>query len=265
MNPLKNKRILLTGATGGIGAYLVKFLLEKKCRLGVVGRSEKRLQQLTDKLSKNGNQVVSIRADICSETDRQKIIQQMQQNYKGIDILINLAGSMEFISFQNQTDDKIQQLFQTNVIAPMQLSKQVLPNMLANNSGHIVNIGSVFGSIGFAYFSSYSATKFALRGFSQALRRELAETNIKVSYIAPRAVKTSLNSKQVYAMAKAVKMNMDTPQKVAKNIVTAIEKQHKERYLGFPESLFVKINALFPGLIDIATKAQNKIAQQYAL
>ncbi|RKZ97160.1 MAG: short chain dehydrogenase, partial [Gammaproteobacteria bacterium] len=106
-------------------------------------------------------------------------------------------------------------------------------------------------------------SKFALRGFSQALRRELAETAIKVSYIAPRAVKTSLNSSAVYNMADEVKMNMDTPEKVAKQIVDSILKEHKEKYLGFPESLFVRINALFPSLVDRATRGQNKIAQKY--
>ncbi len=264
MNNLTNKRILLTGATGGIGSYIAKILLEKNCRLGVVGRSDEKLKKLKEKIGEDKKRLITIKADICNEKDRDSIISQMQKQFAGVDILINLAGSMDFVEFQNQSSKKIEQIFQTNIIAPMQLSKQILPDMLANNSGHIVNIGSIFGSIAFAYFTSYSASKFALRGFSEALRRELAQTAIRVSYIAPRAVKTSLNSEDVYAMAEAVKMNMDAPEDVAKSIVKSIEKQHQEVYLGFPESLFVKINSLFPRIVDIATKAQNKIAQRYA-
>ncbi|MFK5986437.1 MAG: SDR family oxidoreductase [Pseudomonadota bacterium] len=265
MNSLANKRVLLTGATGGIGSQLAQLLLEKNCMLGLVGRCEQKLDKLSAKLIADKKQFIAIKADICNKDDRLLMLAQMQKQFAGIDILINLAGSMDFINFQNQSDEKLEQTFQTNIIAPMLLCKQLLPEMLSNNSGHIVNIGSIFGSIGFAYFTGYSASKFALRGFSEALRRELAQTPIKVSYIAPRAVKTSLNSEQVYAMAEAVKMNMDKPEDVARKIVIAIEKQHKEVYLGFPESLFVRINALFPRLVDFATKAQNKIAQKYAV
>jgi len=146
----------------------------------------------------------------------------------------------------------------------MLLARAVLPTMLEQNSGQIVNIGSTFGSIGFAWFSAYSASKFALRGFSQALRRELAETGVGVSYIAPRAVKTAINSQAVYAMAAAVKMNMDEPDKVAEQIVKNIRKGEKERYLGFPESFFVRVNAIFPGLVDRAVRKQNRDAQQHA-
>ena len=95
------------------------------------------------------------------------------------------------------------------------------------------------------------------------MRRELAETPIKISYIAPRAVKTSLNSSAVYNMAEEVKMNMDKPDVVAKQIIHSIIKGHKDKYLGFPESLFVRINAILPGLVDMATRSQNKIAKKY--
>ena len=136
--------------------------------------------------------------------------------------------------------------------------------MLVQNSGQIVNIGSTFGSIGFAWFSAYSASKFALRGFSQSLRRELAETGIEVTYIAPRAVKTAINSQEVYDMANAVKMNMDEPGVVAQQIMTAVRRRKKECHLGFPESLFVRINAIFPGLVDRATRKQNREARKFA-
>jgi len=153
---------------------------------------------------------------------------------------------------------------EVNAIGPMLFTRAVLPTMLEQNSGQIVNIGSTFGSIGFAWFSVYSASKFALRGFSQSLRRELAETGIEVSYIAPRAVKTAINSQDVYDMANAIKMNMDEPELVAKQIMTAIRRRKKECHLGFPESLFVRINAIFPGLVDRATRKQNREARRFA-
>ncbi|MCU7939858.1 MAG: SDR family oxidoreductase [gamma proteobacterium symbiont of Bathyaustriella thionipta] len=247
MTQLKNQRIILTGATGGIGIELAKQLITHDCKLGMVGRSLEKLEQLAGQLSNNSDDITLIVADIITQQGRQTIIDKMEESFSGYDILLNTAGIMDFTSLLEQSDERIEAVFQTNVIAPMQLCKKVLPYMKLQNKGHIVNVGSVFGSIGFAWFTSYSTSKFALRGFSQALRRELAETPVKVSYIAPRAVKTSLNSSAVYAMAKEVKMNMDSPDWVAKQIIHSIIKNKKEKYLGFPESLFVRINAIFSG------------------
>jgi len=151
-----------------------------------------------------------------------------------------------------------------NLLAPMWLSRALLPAMQAQNSGHIVNIGSIFGSIGFAYFTTYSASKFGLRGFSEALRRELADTGIKVSYIAPRAVRTPMNNDAVMRMGEATKMNMDEPDAVVAKIIAAIETDKKDAYFGFPESLFVRINALLPRLVDGSVAAQNRIARAFA-
>jgi short-subunit dehydrogenase len=263
MTILSDQRIILTGATGGIGIELAKQLAVQGCKLGLVSRSIEKLEQLATSLQAEKNNICLISADINTSGGRQAIIEQMEKSFYGYDMLINTAGIMDFTSLLEQSDERIEAVLKTNVIAPMQLCKKVLPYMLSQNKGHIVNVGSTFGSIGFAWFTTYSTSKFALRGFSQALRRELAETNIKISYIAPRAVKTSLNSSAVYNMAKEVKMNMDQPDFVAKQIIKSIIKDHKEKYLGFPESLFVRINAIFPGLVDKATRSQNKAAKKY--
>jgi len=266
MTVLKEQRIILTGATGGIGKELAHQLLQQGCLVGLVGRSMNKLQKIASVLKTEGHSADNFRfieADITHLEDQQKIINEMNQHFSGIDMLINAAGIMDFVSFTDQSDERIEAIFKTNVIAPMQLCKKVIPNMMEQNHGHIINIGSVFGTIGFAWFTSYSSSKFALRGFSEALRRELMDTPIKVSYIAPRAVKTSLNSNAVYDMANEVKMNMDKPELVAKEIIRSMIKNHKTRYIGFPESLFARINAIFPTLVDSATRSQNRIAKKY--
>jgi short-subunit dehydrogenase len=128
----------------------------------------------------------------------------------------------------------------------------VLPQMIERGHGRIVNVGSMFGSIGFPCFATYSASKFALRGFSQALRRELAGSGVGVTYISPRGVKTPFNPPMVHRMAELGMMHMDDPQWVAKKMVLAIAKQKEEAYIGFPENLFARINAVFPGLVNRA-------------
>jgi len=259
---MKGKRIILTGAAGGLGTHLARLLSAEGARLCLTDINEQALQDVRQKLS--GSMVLTVAANITEAEGRKEILEKTLQEFGGVDILINAAGINPFGVFAKQDPGLIQRTIEINTLGPMLLARAVLPTMLEQNSGQIVNIGSTFGSIGFAWFSAYSASKFALRGFSQALRRELAETGVRVTYIAPRAVKTAINSQAVYDMAAAVKMNMDEPDKVAEQIVKYIHKGEKERYLGFPESLFVRINAILPGLVDRAVRKQNREAQQHA-
>lgn len=260
---LHDTRILLTGATGGMGQAIAIELARHGARLGLVGTREDALQQLLQKLQHFTDKAVAIRANITSAQDQQYIIQEMYRHFGGIDMLINSAGISEFTDFEAQDPRMMQRMFEVNAIAPMQLARLVLPDMLTRQSGQIVNIGSIFGSIAFACFTTYSASKFALRGFTQALRRELAGSGVRVTYIAPRAVRTPLNSDAVMRMAEAVKMHMDNPTVVAKKIIKAIVKDKKDVYLGFPESLFVRINNLLPGFVDNALRKQNRIMREF--
>jgi short-subunit dehydrogenase len=171
---------------------------------------------------------------------------------------------MSFRLFQDEDAAGIERLWRVNVIAPMVLARALLPQMLARKSGRIVNVGSIFGSIGFACFANYSANKFAVRGFSQALRRELDGTGVGVTYVAPRYTRTPINAGAVSRMAQALKMNMDDPEVVAANIVRAIEQDKDEHYIGFPESLFVRINAVLPRIVDGALRRQNAEMREYA-
>lgn len=260
---LQAKRILLTGASGGIGQLLAHELAKHHVNLGIVGRGSKQLHALCGDLRNRGCEVIPIVAELTRAEGRETVVREMQKAYGGIDVLINSAGIQEFVEVAEQDPQMMERTLKINAIAPMQLIRAVLPDMLQRGEGRIVNVGSTFGSIGFACFASYSASKFALRGFSEALRRELAGSGVGVTYVAPRAVKTALNSPAVHRMADAVKMNMDEPQWVAKQIVRAIVKDKKDVYLGFPESLFVRINALLPRLVDAATRKQNRIMQRY--
>lgn len=147
----------------------------------------------------------------------------------------------------------------------MQLTRALLPQMTARGSGRIVNLGSIFGSIGFACFTTYSASKFAMRGFSEALRRELEGSGVSVTYVAPRYTKTPLNDGVVSRMAQAVGMNSDEPSVVARYAVRAIEQDCKDYYIGWPECLFVRINAILPRLVDGVLRKQNRQMRTFAV
>ncbi len=189
---------------------------------------------------------------------RRQIIEEVLRTHGPVDVLINTAGLLSYRPFAEKDPALLERIVQFHTLVPMLLARQLLPAMIERGEGKVVNVGSTFGSIVFAWFAAYSTSKFALRGFSEALRRELDGIGVGVSYIAPRAVKTAFNTPAVYQIAEATGMNMDSPEWVAKQIVASILKDRKEVYLGFPESLFVRINALLPRVVDVVLRKQNQ-------
>ncbi len=257
---VRGKRVILTGAAGGMGRLLAKALQDKGATLALVDANADALHQLAAELA--GSHPVA--GDLSSAEGCRIAAAECQELLGGVDLLINLAGINSFAAYEDENPDKVELMMRVNLLAPMWLARAILPSMQAQNSGRIVNVGSIFGSIGFAYFTTYSTTKFGLRGFSEALRRELADTNIKVTYIAPRAVKTPMNNDVIMRLGEATKMNMDAPEDVVRKIIAAINNDRKDIYFGFPEALFVRINVMFPRLVDKALAAQNRIARKFA-
>lgn len=260
---LQGKRILVTGAAGGIGRLVCLKLARKGGDLLLADRPGEALDALKAEIEQAGGKAQLLHTNLLEEGAGERLAQAAQEA-GGVDVLINMAGIMSFRLFQNEQADNLQRMWQVNVIAPMQLTRALLPAMVARGSGRIVNIGSIFGSIAFVGFATYSANKFAIRGFSEALRRELEGTGVDVSYIAPRYTKTPINAGAAARMSEALKMNMDEPEVVSTLIVQAIERDAKDYYIGFPESLFVRINAILPRLVDAAMRKQNQQIREFA-
>lgn len=261
---LHEKRVVLTGASSGIGRELAQQLAARGARILLVGRRAGALQELEKAICDAGGSAAHIAADITTEEGYSAVVTSANRSLGGVDILINNAGVSSFGCFADTDPAMIEMLFRTNIIAPALLTRALLPQMIAQGHGRIVNLGSIFGSLGFAWFTAYSSSKYALRGFSEALRRELHGTGVGVTYVAPRAVRTAINSAAVYHMAEAVKMKMDEPDTVARWIVNAIEKDRQDAYYGLAESFFVKLNSLLPRVVDRGLCKQNRIMAGYA-
>lgn len=260
---LKNKRILLTGATGGIGRHLAIALARKGAKLAIVGRDTHKLDELAREISTTGAVAERIVADFEIAGMAQTVASTASEKLGGIDILINNAAIMDYIQFEDQSPERIAQMIHTNVTAPIQLARAVLPKFTQDNQGHFVMIGSIFGSLGFPHYASYCASKFAIHGFSQALRRELVDTKIGVTYIAPRGVNTSMNDAATLAMLAKTGGNLDEPQKVAAIVVKALENEKQEVFIGQPESFFAWLNGVAPKLVNIGLKKQTQISKDY--
>lgn len=251
---LKGKRVLLTGATGGLGQALATELAKKGTQLALVGRDEAKLSNLKSMLTIAGCNVVSITADLSEDGANIHIAEMAKQQMGDIDILINNAGVLDFTKFEQQSDARIAQMIHTNVTAPIQLTHAIIDDFIAKNKGHIVFVGSIFGSLGFPYFATYCASKFAVHGFSQSLRRELLGSNIGITYIAPRGIKTSMNDARTVTMWEKTGSQMDDAHTVAKRIIKALEKQQQEVFIGQPQSLFACMNGVWPALVSNGLK-----------
>lgn len=256
--------VLLTGASGGIGGAVATEFARRGASLVLVGRDAAKLDSLALRVREAGGSAHPIVADITSPGSSGHIVEQAIAHAGDIDVLINCAGVQTFGFFATETSDETANLFAINAVAPMAMTRSVLPHMLARGRGRIVNVGSIFGSIGFPCFASYSASKFALRGFSEALRRELTGSGVGVTYVAPRFTRTSFNANAVARMAVALRMNQDEPAVVAVAVIEAIEAERRNRYLGWPEKLFVRVNSLLPRLVDGSLMKQVEQIRPFA-
>jgi short-subunit dehydrogenase len=255
-------RALLTGATGGIGAALAA-ALDKHCdALLLAARNEERLRELRQKLGTNT--VATVAADIGTAHGRDAVVAAARELPGGIDLVINNAGTSDFAWLADQDDDALERIVCTNLLAPMQLTRRLLPLLEQQNSAAIVNVGSIFGYLGYPGCAAYSASKFGLRGFSEALRRELADGPVRVMYLAPRSVRTPLNSEAMYALNDQLGIAVDDPEVVANALLRLLHAPGRERLLGFPERLFARMNQLLPAVVDRALRRQLRVIRSHA-
>ncbi|VVP77917.1 putative oxidoreductase [Pseudomonas fluorescens] len=249
---LSEARVVLTGASGGIGLAIATALCASGAQVLAVARHREPLVPLLELYPRN---LCWVRADLTLLTDRREVLARAQ-GIGGINLLINAAGVNHFAMLEQLDDSEINSMLAVNISAPMCLTKLMLPLLKQADSAMVVNVGSTYGSIGYPGYASYCATKFALRGFSEALRRELADTRVSVLYVAPRATRTGMNSPAAQALNDALKANVDDPQTVAAAVIHAIAGERRDLYLGWPERFFVRLNSLLPHLVDRGLRKQ---------
>jgi short-subunit dehydrogenase len=259
---LTDARIVLTGAAGGIGSAVARQLASSGAALLLTDLRQEPLDRLASDLRAGGATVRTVAADIASDAGRAALAAAARECRSNV--LINAAGINPFGLFDEQSASDVGKAFAINTLAPILLCQALLPVLREQPSAHIVNVGSTFGSIGFPGFAVYSASKFAVRGFSEALRRELADTAVRVHYVAPRATRTALATDRVRDMNAELGVGMDSPEVVARGIESVLRSERAELLLGTPERLFAKINALLPAVVDRSLRRQLDIIRKYA-
>lgn len=244
----ERKLVLITGAGSGIGRALSLEAAQRGMTVALCGRRQDALEATGALLAPAAPRLI-IPADITRPEDRHRIVDRIRKERGALDILINNAGIIEGGSLETFNDDALARTFQTNVMAPMALTRDLMSLLVAAKPSRVVNVGSIFGDIGYPEFTCYSAAKFALRGFSIALRREWKHKGIGVTYAAPRATRTDAAVAFAGLIART-KMNLDTPEQVARQIWRAIASGNDSVYAPAPERIYVMIQRIFPRAID---------------
>lgn len=190
-----NKTVLITGATAGFGEAMAKQFAANGYQLIITGRRVEKLQSLKAVLEKNyGVKVLALPFDIRNRDACNTALASRQNEFATVDILINNAGgAWGRDNAAHANLDDWETMIDTNLKGLMYMTKAILPEMIARKQGHIINIGSIAGKEPYESGNGYNAAKFAVEGFSRALRIDLLPYNIKVTHIAPGAAETEFS------------------------------------------------------------------------
>ncbi|HSG23857.1 MAG TPA: SDR family oxidoreductase [Azonexus sp.] len=258
-------RAVLSGATGGIGQQFALALAPECSAMLLVGRDGDKLATLRQRLQGvyPDLSIDLVAADLSTEVGRTAVFESAKMLPGGANLLVNNAGISDFHAFAGQNSAVTESLLTTNLLSPILLCQKFIPLLLAQKEAQIINVGSVFGDIGYPGFAVYCASKFGLRGFTQALRRELSDSALRVRYFAPRATRTGINSSAVNAMNAELKTQSDEPKAVAQAFMDFLGSHQNERILGWPEKFYVVLNRLRSQITDKAIGKQLAVIKRH--
>lgn len=190
------KIVIITGASRGIGREIAKRLAKKGLKvIANYNKSQKAAEELRKELEEDGIKIDIIKADVSKREEAKKLAKYALEKYGKIDILINNAGISEYKLFTDETDEDWNKIINTNLYSAFAMSQEVIPNMIHNKSGLIINMSSAWGVVGGSLEVIYSVSKAGLDGLTKALAKELGPSNIRVNSIAPGMIYTKMNEK----------------------------------------------------------------------
>jgi len=245
---LSGRNALLTGGSRGLGPYIGRALAGEGVNVALTARSEADLQTVAGELAAMGVKAKAIPADVTDAASRTKLLDQVRAELGGIDILINNAGIERLSLYTRLSPEFIETMIQTNLAAPLLLTRLLLPEMMRQGSGHIVTISSMGGKKGSPYSATYAATKAGLIEWTRGLREELRETGVSASVICPGFV-AGAGMFAVYGKRAPRIVGETTPEKVADAVIRSIRKDVGETIVNpGPVRPMMVLDAIHPGM-----------------
>lgn len=263
MHNFSTKVVWITGASSGIGEALCYEFAKQNCKLVISSRRISELERVKKNCGLNSDSVLILPFDLALASNVTGMAEQVIQQFGKIDVLINNGGVSQRSLAEETPLEVDRRIFETDYFSTIALTKSVLPYMIAQKSGYLVATSSVAGKYGFFLRSSYAAAKHALHGFFESLRFEVMKYNIKVSLICPGKIKTNISLNALNAKGEKFGMMDESTEKgitaevCAKKIITALEQEKEEIFIGGKEILPVYIKRFFPGLFTWIMKRQK--------
>src|SRR5205809_2576506 len=267
---LRDKVVLITGGSRGLGLVLARQICAQGGNVALIARDADELGRAEADLARRGGVVLTLQCDLLDTEQIRSAVRQIIDHFGKIDILINNAGIIEVGPLAHMTREDFERAMRLHFWAPFELVSQIVPEMRTWGGGRIVNISSIGGKLAVPHLAPYSASKFALTGFSDAIRAELARDNIHVTTVAPGMMRTGshVNAKfkgkhdtefawfAASAGAPLISMNAD---RAARKILAACRRGQPSLTLTFAARLQVLANALFPNLTGYAMRLINRL------
>ncbi len=255
MSSLSGKVVLITGASSGFGEDAARLFARQGCKVVLAARRLERLQALADQIQREGGEAFSVPVDVAELDEIELMVQTALDVYGRIDILFNNAGfgRINWLETLDPGRD-IETQIKVNLLGTIQVTRAVLPHMIRQRSGQIITMSSVAGVIAAPLYTIYSATKFGVRAFSDALRREVAPFGIKVSCIFPGPARTEFGQHTGQSEArKRLKVLQGlslSSEYVARCVVNLAEHPRRSLIIPWWFRVVVGFDTLFPWVVD---------------
>jgi NAD(P)-dependent dehydrogenase (short-subunit alcohol dehydrogenase family) len=266
---LRDKVAVITGGSRGLGLVLARHICAQGGRVALIARDPEELARAKADLAPRGGAVLTIQCDLLDSAQIEAAVRQIIDRFGKIDILINNAGIIEVGPFEHMTQEDFEHAMQLHFWAAYKLVSLIVPEMRTWGRGRIVNISSIGGKLAVPHLAPYSVSKFALTGFSDAIRTELARDNIHVTTVAPGMMRigSHVNAKfkgkhdvefawfAAAAGAPMISMNAD---RAARKILAACRRGQPSLTLTFAARGAILGNALFPNLTGYSMRLVNR-------
>jgi NAD(P)-dependent dehydrogenase (short-subunit alcohol dehydrogenase family) len=265
----RDKVALVTGGSRGLGLEIARQICDQGGNVAILARDPEELARAKSDLETRGGELLAVQCDLFDRAQIHSAVRQTVDRFGKIDILINNAGTIEVGPLDHMSYEDFERAMQLHFWAPYELTMQVIPAMRQHGGGRIVNISSVGGRIAVPHMAPYSASKFALTGFSDAIRAELAAENIFVTTVTPGMMRTGsqVHAKfkgdhaaeyQWFDLSSKLPLASISAERAARKILAACRRGRPALVIPWTASFIIAANAIFPSLTGHVMTLVNK-------
>lgn len=242
----------MTGASSGIGYQMALQLVQSGAHVLATARREDKLQRLQRELADAPGSLAICPGDITLTSHRLALVDWCQEHWQAVDVLINNAGAGAIGSFANASSDRLRRVMEIDFFAPVELTREMLPLLRRGMRPAILNVGSVLGHRAVPNKSEYCAAKFAMRGWSEAIRVELAPERVEVLMVSPSTTRSEFFDSLLDTSPENQSRSLGSmsPEAVARIAIASLVRSKRERIMSFGGRTLVWLGRMFPNLTD---------------